>query len=144
MGQAHLSLAELTGTNYTIIINIFVLTTNSNFASLTSLHNLQTRFCMPLMHACTDKLILCILMCQKVILITMPNLKKIGSEMSENLAFKGKMVRFGLVWFGLVWFFVFQVFKVALVNIRTKFELSRCLVCPTIEMNMPFAYTKNG
>ena len=24
--------------------------------------------------------------------------------MSENLAFKGKMVRFGLEWFGLVWF----------------------------------------
>ena len=28
--------------------------------------------------------------------------EKIGSEMSENLAFKGKMVRFGLDWFGLV------------------------------------------
>ena len=61
----------------------------------------------------------------------MPNLKKIGSEMSENLAFKGKMVRFGLVWF-----FVFQVVKVVLLNIRTKFELSRCLVCPTIEINI--------
>ena len=99
-----MSLAELTGTNYTIIRNVFVLTTNSNFASLTYLHNLHTRFCMPLMHACTDQLTLCILMCQKVILITMPNLKKIGSEMSENLAFKGKMVRFGLEGFGLVWF----------------------------------------
>jgi len=43
-------------------------------------------------------------MYQKVKQITMPNLKKIGSEMSENLAFKGKMVRFGLEWFGLVWF----------------------------------------
>ena len=74
----------------------------------------------------------------------MQNLKKIGSEMSENLAFKGKMVRFGLDWFGLVWFFVFQVVKVVLVNIRTKFELSRCLVCPTIEMNMPIAYPQNG
>ena len=56
--------------------------------------------------------------------------------MSENLAFKGKMVRFGLDWFGLVWFFVFQVVKVVLVNIRTKFELSWCLVCPTIEINI--------
>merc|ERR1711895_139511 len=102
MGQAHLSLAELTGTNYTIIRNVFVLTTNSNFASLTYLHNLHTRLCMPLMHACTEQLILCILLCQKVILITMPNLKTIGSEMSENLAFKGKMVRFGLDWFGLL------------------------------------------
>merc|ERR1712208_210682 len=89
--QAQLSLAELTGTNYTIIRNVFVLTTNSNFDSLTYLHNLHTRFCMPLMHACTDQLILCILMCQKVILITMPNLKQIRSEMSENLAFKGKI-----------------------------------------------------
>ena len=24
--------------------------------------------------------------------------------MAENLAFKGKLVRFGLVWIGLVWF----------------------------------------
>ena len=79
-----MSLAELTGTNYTIIRNVFVLTTNSNFASLTYLHNLHTRFCMPLMHACTDQLTLCILMCQKVIQITMQNLKKIGSEMSER------------------------------------------------------------
>merc|ERR1712030_288614 len=89
--QAQLSLADFTGTNYTIIRNVFVLTTNSNFASLTYLHNLHTRFCMPLMNACTDQLILCILMSQKVILITMQNFKKIGSEMSENLAFKGKM-----------------------------------------------------
>ena len=59
---------------------------------------------MPLMHACTDQLTLCILLYQKVKQITMPNLKKIGSEMSENLAFKGKMVRFGLEWFGLVLF----------------------------------------
>ena len=57
---------------------------------------------MPLMHACTDQLILCILMCQKVILITMQNLKKIGSEMSENLALQWKMVWFGLVWFVFV------------------------------------------
>ena len=96
------------------------------------------------MHACTDQLTLCILMCQKVIQITMPNLKKIGSEMSENLAFKGNMVRFGLDWFGLVWFFVFQLVKVVLVSIRTKFELSRCLVFSTIEMNVPIAYPQNG
>merc|ERR1712030_128514 len=124
--QAQLSLAELTGTNYTIIRKVFVLTTNSNFASLTYLHNLHTHLCMPLMHACTDQLTLCILMCQKVIQITMPNLKKIGSEMSENLAFKGNMVRFGLDWFGLVCFFVFHLVKVVLVSIRTKFELSMC------------------
>ena len=48
------SLAELTGTYYTFIGNFFVLTTNSNVASLTYLHNLHTRFCMSLMHACTD------------------------------------------------------------------------------------------
>merc|ERR1712030_14955 len=78
----------------------------------------------------SDQLTLCILMCQKVIQITMPNLKKIGSEMSENLAFKGNMVRFGLDWFGLVCFFVFHLVKVVLVSIRTKFELSMCLcVC---------------
>ena len=30
--------------------------------------------------------------------------------MAENLAFKGKLVRFGLVWIGLVWFgLVFDV-----------------------------------
>ena len=63
--------------------------------------------------------------------------------MSENLAFKGKMVRFGLDWFGLVWFFVFQVVKVVLVNIRTKFELSMCLVCLTIEINVCSAYLQN-
>merc|ERR1712055_263530 len=93
-----------TGTNYTIIRNLSVLTTNSKFASLTYLHNLHTRLYMPLMHACTDQLTLCILMYQKVKQITMPNLKKFCSEMSENLAFKGKMVRFGLEWFCLVWF----------------------------------------
>merc|ERR1712208_178480 len=129
--QAQLSLAELTGTNYTIIRNIFVLTTNSNFASLTYLHNLHTHCCMPLMHACTDQLTLCILMFQKVIQITMQNLKKIGS------------VWFGWVWFGVAWFFVFQVVKVVLVSIRTKFELSMCLVCPTIEINVCSAYLQN-
>merc|ERR1712208_105985 len=101
--QAQLRVTDLRSTYYTIVRNFFVFTTNSNFDSLTYLHNLHTRFCMPLMHACTDQLTLCILMCQKVILITMPNLReKIGSEMSENIAFKGKMVRFGLDWFGLV------------------------------------------
>ena len=64
--------------------------------------------------------------------------------MSENLAFKGKMVWFGLGWFGLVWFFMFQLVKVILVSMHTKFELSRCLVCPTIEMNVPIAYPQNG
>merc|ERR1712030_80383 len=50
--QAQLSLAELTGTNYTIIRNVFVLTTNSNFASVTYLHNLRTCFaCHLCMHA---------------------------------------------------------------------------------------------
>ena len=63
--------------------------------------------------------------------------------MSENLAFKGKMVRFGLDWFGLVWFFVFLLVKVVLVSIRTKFELSMCLVCPTIEINVCSAYLQN-
>ena len=30
--------------------------------------------------------------------------------MAENLAFKGKLVRFGLVWIGLLWFgLVFDV-----------------------------------
>ena len=64
--------------------------------------------------------------------------------MSENLAFKGKMVRFGLEWFGLVWFFVFLLVKVVFVSIRTKFELSMCLVCPTIEINVCSAYLQNG
>ena len=57
--------------------------------------------------------------------------------MSENLAFKGKMVRFGLDWFGFLKFFVFQLVKVVLVSIPTKFELSMCLVCPTIDISMP-------
>ena len=58
--------------------------------------------------------------------------------MSENLAFKGKMVRFGLVWF-----FVFLLVKVVLVSIRTKFELSMCLVCPTIGSKVFSAYLQN-
>ena len=58
--------------------------------------------------------------------------------MSENLAFKGKMVRFSLVWF-----FVFLLVKVVLVSIRTKFELSMCLVCPTIDINVCSAYLQN-
>ena len=73
----------------------------------------------------------------------MPNLKKIGSEMSENLAFKGNMVRFGLDWFGLVWFFVFQLVKVVLVSICTKFEHSMCIVCPTIDINVCSTYLQN-
>ena len=31
---------------------------------------------------------------------------------------------------------MFLLVKVVLVSIRTKFELSRCLVCPTIEINI--------
>ena len=74
----------------------------------------------------------------------MPNLMKIGKEMSENFAFKWRMVWFGLVQFGLVWFFMLQLVRLIFVSIHTKFELSRCLVCPTIEMNMPIAYPQNG
>ena len=33
-----------------------------------------------------------------------PNLSSIRREMTENLAFKGKLVWFGLDWFSLVWF----------------------------------------
>ena len=65
------------------------------------------------------------------------------SEISENLAFKGKMVLFGLDWFGLVLFFVFLLVKVVLVSIRFKFEISMCLVCPTIEINVCSAYLQN-
>ena len=50
------------------------------------------------------------------------------------------MVRFGLDWFGLVWFSVFLLIKVVLVSIRTKFELSMCFVCPTIDIKGPFKY----
>jgi len=38
---------------------------------------------------------------------------------------------------------VFQLVKVVLVSIRTKFELSMCLVCPTIEINVCSAYLQN-
>ena len=64
--------------------------------------------------------------------------------MSEDLAFKGKW--FDLVWIGSVWFgfFMLQRFRVVLVSIHTKFELSMCIVCPTIEINMLNAYLKNG
>ena len=48
--------------------------------------------------------------------------------MAENLAFRGK-----LVWFGLVWFDLFFD-AVVLLSIHIKFELSRCLGCPTIEI----------
>ena len=51
--------------------------------------------------------------------------------MAENLTFKGK-----LVGFGLVWFLMLQSIREVLVSIHTKFELSRCLVCPTIEINI--------
>ena len=48
-----------------------------------------------------------------------------------------------MVWFGMVWFFVFQLVKVVLVSIRTKFELSMCLVCPTIDINMRIGQPQN-
>ena len=38
---------------------------------------------------------------------------------------------------------MFQLVKVVLVSIRTKFELSMCLVCPTIEINVCSAYLQN-
>ena len=37
-----------------------------------------------------------------------------------------------------------QLVRVVLVSIHTKFELSMCIVCPTIEINMSSAYLKNG
>ena len=54
------------------------------------------------------------------------------------------MIWFGLVRFGLVWFFMLHRVRVVLVSIHTKFELSMCIVCPTIEINMSSAYLKNG
>ena len=63
--------------------------------------------------------------------------------MFENLAFKGKMVWFDFDWFSLVWF-VLQLVKVVLGSIHTKFELSMCLGCPTIEINVHSAYLQNG
>ena len=42
--------------------------------------------------------------------------------MAENLAIKGK-----LVWFGLVWFLMLQSVKEVLLNIHTKFELDRMI-----------------
>ena len=56
--------------------------------------------------------------------------------MAENLAFKDKLVWFGLDWFSLVWILMLQSVKEVLVNLHTKFELSRCLVYPTIELNL--------
>ena len=37
-----------------------------------------------------------------------------------------------------------QSVTMVLVSIHTKFELSLCIMCPTIEINMPSAYLKNG
>ena len=50
------------------------------------------------------------------------------------------MVLFGLVLLGLICFFVFLLVKVVLVSICTKFELSMCRVCPTIDINVCSAY----
>ena len=49
-----------------------------------------------------------------------------------------------MVWFGIVWFLVFQLVKMVLVSIRTKFELSMCIVCPTIDINMRIGQPQNG
>ena len=46
------------------------------------------------------------------------------------------MVWFGQVEFGLVWFLVLQSVKEVLLSILTKFELSTCLVHPTVEINI--------
>ena len=43
---------------------------------------------------------------------------------------------FGLGWFSLVWFLMLQFVRKVLVSIHAKFDLSRCLVCPTIEINI--------
>ena len=56
--------------------------------------------------------------------------------MAEHLVFKGKLVWFSFNWFTLVWFLMLQSVREVLVNIHAKFEVSRCLVCPTIEINM--------
>ena len=48
-----------------------------------------------------------------------------------------------MVWFGIVWFLVFQLVKMVLVSIRTKFELSMCIVCPTIDINMRIGQPQN-
>ena len=53
------------------------------------------------------------------------------------------MVWIGLVLYGLIRFFVLQLVKVVLVSICTKFELSMCLVCPKIEINVCSAYFQN-
>ena len=50
----------------------------------------------------------------------------IRQEMAENLVFKGKQV----------WFLMLQSVRKALVNIHTQFEVSRCLICPTIQINI--------
>ena len=47
--------------------------------------------------------------------------------MADNLAFKGKLVMFGMVWIGLVWFGLFLMLKYVreiLLIIHTKFELN--------------------
>ena len=38
--------------------------------------------------------------------------------------------------FGWVWFLMLQSVREVLVSIHTKFEVSRCLVCLTIEINI--------
>ena len=47
--------------------------------------------------------------------------------MAEYLAFKGKLVWFGLDWFSLVWisFFMLKSFTEVVLIIHTKFELNR-------------------
>ena len=61
--------------------------------------------------------------------------------MDENLVFKVKLVWFGLVYFGIIWFLILQSVREVLVSIHNKFELSRYLLCPRIEINIK--YTTN-
>ena len=58
--------------------------------------------------------------------------------MTEKLVFKGNLVWLGLAWFSLVWFvfFIFLSIREVLLSIHTKFDLSMCLVGPTIKFNI--------
>ena len=56
--------------------------------------------------------------------------------MAENIAFKGKLDWFGLDWFSLVCILMLQSIKEVLLSIHAKFELSRCLVYPTIDIKL--------
>ena len=60
--------------------------------------------------------------------------------MAENLAFKDKLVWFGLDWFSLVWILMLQSVKEVLVNLHTKFELFRCLVYALCILQLSLIY----